>query len=273
METLFSNGVRHVLLAAASCCAAAAFAGESFDAPRTVDGRPNFNGLWQAMSDANWGLEPRAAQAGPVLELGAAYAAPPSLGVVQGGPIPYQDWARKQRDENFAHRLERDPEIKCYLPGVPRATYMPHPFQIVQSDEHVMLLYSYRGAVRTVYMKDHGPAPVPSWMGWSNGWYEGDTLVVETTGFNGMTWLDRAGNFHSENLRVIERFTHLGEDLLRYEATITDPDVFTRSWTISMPLYRRVEPHAELLEFNCVEFVEDLIYGDLAKPEEQADES
>jgi len=265
---LRTSGTATALILLAACCVSAALAAEDDVPPRTAAGLPDFNGIWQTMGDANWGLEPRAAAAGPVLELGAAYAPPPSVGYVVGGAIPYQEWALEQRDENYAHRLERDPEIKCYLPGVPRATYMPHPFQIIQSDEHVMLLYSYRGAVRTVHMKEHKPAPVPSWMGWSNGWYEGDTLVVETTGFNGMTWLDRAGNFHSEKLRVVERFTHVTDDVLEYEATIEDPDVFTRPWTIEMPLYRRLEPNAELLEFNCVEFVEDLIYGDLAKPEE-----
>ncbi len=262
------RNARALFVTAIACCALNAAAGDAYEPPRTASGHPDFNGVWQAMNEANWGLEPRHARQGPVLELGAAYAEPASIGYVVGGKIPYQDWALKQRDENYAKRLELDPEIRCYLPGVPRATYMPHPFQIIQSDEHIMLLYAYRGAVRTVYMKDHQPAPAPSWMGWSNGWFEGDTLVIETTGFNGMTWFDRAGNFHSENLRVIERFTHLSDDALQYEALITDPQVFTRSWTISMPLYRRLEKNAEVLEFNCVPFVEDLIYGDLAKPEE-----
>lgn len=261
---------RLALLAALACCVSGPLAAGELEPPRTASGAPDFNGIWQVNNEANWDLEGGAARAGPVTELGAAYAVPPSVGVVEGGPIPYQAWAREQRDENYAQRLERDPEIKCYLPGVPRATYMPYPFQIVQSEEHIMLLYSYRTAVRTVYMSDHQPAPAPSWMGWSNGWFEDDTLVVETTGFNGMTWFDRAGNFHSENLRVIERFTHIGDDALRYEATITDPDVFTRSWTISMPVYRRLEPEAELLEFKCVEFVEDLLYGDFARPQDEA---
>ncbi|HEX7079625.1 MAG TPA: hypothetical protein VF329_01250 [Gammaproteobacteria bacterium] len=259
--------------ALAVVCSAPAFdtavaQSESFEAPRTASGAPDFNGVWQALNEANWGLEGHAAYAGPVLELGAAYATPPSRGFVEGGTIPYQPWAAKQRDENFAHRLERDPEVKCYLPGVPRATYMPHPFQIIQSDSHIMIAYQYRGAVRTIYMKDHKPAPVPSWMGWSNGRFEGDSLVVETTGFNGMTWFDRAGNFHDENLRVVERFTHLSPNHLMYEATIEDPTVFTRPWTIRMPLYRRVEQNAQIMEFKCMVFVEDLLYGDLAKPEQ-----
>src|SRR5690606_9088883 len=190
-----SRGARAAFLAIVACCACGTAVGsEGYEPPRTASGQPDFNGIWQAMNEANWGLEPREAAAGPVLELGAAYAEPPSLGYVLGGKIPYQPWALEQREQNYAQRLALDPEIKCYLPGVPRATYMPHPFQVIQSDEHTMLLYSYRSAVRTVYMQDHQPAPAPSWMGWSNGWFEGDTLVIETTGFNGMTWLDRAGN-------------------------------------------------------------------------------
>lgn len=198
MKRSFSVAQAACLTFAACGASALAWAGD-FEPPRTASGQADFNGIWQTLSEANWGLEPRAAEAGPVMDLGAAYARPPSLGVVEGGEIPYQPWAKEQRDENFTNRLELDPEVKCYLPGVPRATYMPHPFQIIQGDEHIMLLYRYRGAVRTVNMKDHGPAPAPSWMGWSNGWFEGDTLLVETTGFNGMAWFDRAGNFHSED--------------------------------------------------------------------------
>ncbi len=264
-----SKGAQLVFAAVMACSIwGAAIAGDDYEPPRAASGQPDFNGIWQAMNEANWNLEPRAAAAGPVVALGAAYAEPPSLGYVLGGHIPYQSHALEQRDENYANRLELDPEIKCYLPGVPRSTYMAHPFQVIQGDEHLMMVHRYRNAVRTVNMKDHQPALAPSWMGSSNGWFEGDTLVIETTGFNGLTWLDRAGNFHSDQLRVIERFTHRSDDVLQYEATLTDPQVYTRSWTISMPLYRRLEPNAELLEFRCVPFVEDLIYGDLAKPEE-----
>lgn len=240
-----------------------------FEVPRTAQGTPDFNGIWQTFSEANWGLEPGAAEAGPVMELGAAYAAPPRLGVVQGGRIPYQPWAAEQRDDNYAHRLERDPEIRCYLPGVPRATYMPHPFQIVQGDGHLLMFHQYRGALRTINLEDHSEAPVPSWMGWSNGWFEDDTLVVETAGFNGLAWLDRAGNFASEDMRVVERYRFISPDALLYEATIEDPSVFTEAWTISLPLYRRLEENAEVMEFKCMEFAEELLYGDLARPPEE----
>ena len=245
---------------------------------------PDLNGVWQAFSEAEHDLEGQAAQAAallhpgvpngnpvphaPVLALGALGGVPPSTGVVAGGTIPYRPEALEQKQENFANRLTLDPAVKCYLPGVPRATYMPFPFQIVQSARHTMMVHGYAGAVRTIYMDDHIDAPADSWMGWSNGHWEGDTLVVDTTGFNGMTWFDRAGNFHSAALHVVERFTPRSAETLMYEVTIEDPNVFTRPWTMSMPLYRRVEPNAEVLEFRCVEFVEDLMYGDLRKQTE-----
>jgi hypothetical protein len=264
-------GVRDAMSAAVLCTALVMLpwaAEAQLSPPRTADGRPDFNGIWQTMNEANWGLEGRAAAEGAVLEAGATYAIPPSTGVVDGDFIPYRPEALAVRDENFADRLARDPEVKCYLPGVPRATYMPHPFQIIQGDEHIMIVYQYRGAVRTINMRDHQPAPAPSWMGWSNGRFEGDTLVVETTGFNGLAWLDRSGNFASDGLRVVERFRHLSNEALSYEATIEDPAVFTRPWTIRMPVYRRLEPDARILDFKCMEFVEELLYGDLARPEE-----
>ena len=236
-----------------------------YRAPRTAEGTPDLNGIWQAMNAAHWDIEPHGASKGTVRDLGALDAMPGGLGVVQGGEIPYRPEALAQRNENFANRLYRDPAIKCYLPGVPRATYMPYPFQIIQSEAHVMILHEFAGAVRTVYMADHTDAPADSWMGWSNGRWEAETLVIETDGFNGMTWFDRAGNFHTEGLRVVERISARSAETLNYEVTIEDPTVFTRPWTIRMPLYRRVETDAELMEFRCVEFVEDLIYGHLRK--------
>jgi hypothetical protein len=238
----------------------------TYRAPRAPDGKPNLNGIWQALNTAHWDIEAHAAAPPPVRELGAMAAVPAGLGVVEGGALPYRLEALGKRKENFANRLKLDPEIRCYLPGVPRATYMPYPFQIVQSQKHVMIVHEYAGAVRTIYMDDHTEAPADSWMGWSNGRWEGEALVVDTTGFNDQTWFDRAGNFHSDALHVIERFTPRSAETLAYEVTIEDPKVFTRPWKMSMPLYRRVERNAQLLEFRCVEFVEDLIYGHLRKP-------
>ncbi len=233
--------------------------------PRMADGKPDMSGVWQALNTANWSLEPHAAAAGVVPSLGAEGAVPPGVGVVEGGTIPYLPAAAKQRDENFAHRATEDPELKCYRPGVPRATYMPQPFQILESDSDIMIVYQYAGVARTIYMNKHIDAPVDSWMGWSNGHWEGDTLVVEVTGQNGMTWLDRAGDFGSENMRVTERYTPLGPNHLLYEATIEDPTVFSRPWKIRMPLYRRIEANARLLEFKCPEFAEELLYSKLRK--------
>jgi len=184
---------------------------------------------------------------------------------VQGGSIPYTPEALARRDENRANWLTADPEIKCYLPGVPRANYMDFGFQIVQNTTALLFSYEYAGAVRNIFLSDPGPAPIDSWMGQSWVRWDGDTMVIETTGFNGQTWLDRAGNFHSDQLKVTERFTLTSAQTLHYEATLEDPTVYTRPWTISMPIYKRVAPDDRLMQFNCVEFVEELMYGQLRK--------
>ena len=234
-------------------------------APRMHDGKPNLNGIWQAMNTANWDLQEHAARPGLVVALGAAGAEPGGPGVVEGGEIPYLPAAREQKKANFEHRLTGDPEIKCYLPGVPRATYMPYPFQIFHSESAIFFAYEYDGAVRNIFLRDPGPAPADSWMGQSVGHWEGDTLVVDVTGLDERTWFDRAGDFHSDALHVIERYTPAGPDILSYEATIEDSKVFSRPWKIKMPLYRHVEKDARLMEFKCVEFAEDVMYGDLTK--------
>jgi hypothetical protein len=237
----------------------------NYTAPRTADGHPDINGIWQALNTANWDLQGHAAAAGPVAQLGAIGAIPPGLGVVDGEEIPYLPEAVAKKKENFEKRWTLDPEVKCYLPGVPRATYMPYPFQIVQSKKYTLVSYEYASAVRTINMENHKKAPIDSWMGWSNGRWEGETLVVDVTGFNEDTWFDRAGNYHSDALHVVERYTPRNADSLNYEAMIEDPKVFSRPWKIKMILYRHAEPHAQLLEFKCVEFVEELMYGPLRK--------
>jgi len=251
----------------------------AYRAPRAEGGKPDLNGLWQVLNEANYDLEGHNARpamalrpgpygpvpAAQVLALGAVGAVPPSLGVVEGGEIPYKPEALKQKQENQANWLTRDPEIKCYLPGVPRATYIPQPFQILQSASQIFIAYQYAGAVRNIYLKDPGPAPVDFWMGQSVGRWDGETLVVDVTGFNDQSWFDRAGNFHSDALHVVERYRRTGPDVIAYEATIEDPKVFTRAWKISMPLYRRQEKNAQILEFKCVEFVEELMYGQWRK--------
>jgi hypothetical protein len=256
-----------VVMVTALCLAVTTASGQAqaYRAPRAGDGRPNLNGIWQALNTAHWDIEAHSAAPGLIRDLGASSAVPGGLGVVEG-EIPYKPEALAKKKENAANRLTLDPEIKCYLPGVPRATYMPYPFQIIQSPTHIMILHEFASAVRTIYMDNHKEAPADSWMGWSNGRWEGETLVVDSTGFLDSTWFDRAGNFHSDALHVIERFTPRSADTLMYEVTIEDPKVFTRSWNMSMPLYRRVERNAQLMEFRCVEFVEDLLYGHLRKP-------
>ena len=238
--------------------------GDVYKAPRTADGKPNLNGIWQALNTANWDLQTHAARGGPVA-LGAVGAAPAGIGVVEGEEIPYLPEAAAKKKENFQNRLSADPEIKCYLPGVPRATYMPYPFQIVQTPKHIMVAYEFAGAARTIFMDKVPPSPTDTWMGHSVGRFEGDTLVVDVTSLTDQTWLDRAGNFHSDALHVVERYTPRSPDALTYTATIEDPKVFSRPWTISMPLYRRLEKNAQVLEFKCVEFAEELMYGHLRK--------
>jgi hypothetical protein len=237
----------------------------AYRAPRTADGKPNLSGIYQTITEAYWDIEPHAAAPGIIQELGASNAKPAGLGIVDGA-LPYKPEALAKKKDNYANRLKLDPEIKCYLPGTPRGMYMPFPFQIIQTPAYIMIVSSYARAVRTIYMTNQTEAPADSWMGWSNGHWEGETLVVDTTGFNDLSWFDRAGNFHSDQLHVVERITATDADHLSYEATIEDPQTFTRPWKISLPIYRRLEKNAQLLEFNCIPFVEDLIYGALRKP-------
>jgi hypothetical protein len=240
-------------------------AAPAYRAPRTADGKPNLNGIWQSMNEANWDIQPHAANFGRVVALGAVDAVPPGLGIVDGGEIPYLPAALAQKRQNFEKRLSLDPEIKCYLPGVPRAMYQGRPFQVIQSPGVIMMVFEFAGAVRTINMGKPTEAPADSWMGWSNGRWEGETLVIDSTGFNDLSWFDRAGNFHSDALHVVERITATSPDHLNYEATIEDKNVFSKPWKISMPLYRRKERNAQIMEFKCVEFVEELIYGHLRK--------
>jgi hypothetical protein len=253
------------LILAASCTPQETPAPEADNDRSAASAIPDLNGVWQAMTTANWNLEPHAASQGATEILGAIGAMPPGKGVVEGNTIPYLAEALAQRDRNFASRRTEDPEAKCFRPGVPRATYMPYPFQIFQADSEIFIAYQYAMATRSIFMEDHMEAPFDSWMGWSNGHWEGDTLVVEVTGLNGKSWLDRAGNFASANIRVTERYTPMGPDHLMYAATIEDPSVFSRPWTISMPLYRRIGAQPEFLELKCIEFAEELMYGHLKK--------
>ncbi|MGE0865403.1 MAG: hypothetical protein AB7P34_16025 [Vicinamibacterales bacterium] len=281
-----SRAVRDVSIAVATAAvvalgfwSAAPATGQAARPSRLADGKPNLNGVWQALNTANFDVLSHSAKAAlafrpgpvvpvpaaPVLAFGAVGAVPGGVGVVEGDVIPYTPEAAKKQQENQADWLNRDPEIKCYLPGVPRANYLPHPFQILHSEKAIFFSYEFAGAVRNIYLKDPGEAPVDSWMGQSVGTWDGDTLVVTVTGMNDQTWFDRAGNHHSERMKVVERYTPHGPDHIWYEATIEDPRTFTRPWKIRMPLYRHINPDARLNQFKCVEFVEELMYGKLRK--------
>lgn len=260
---------------------AAAATPAAYKAPRLAGtDHPDMNGVWQVLNTANYNIEAHPASAalqlreGPyvpvpaaeVVALGAVGAVPAGVGIVLGdGKIPYTADALARRDENKTNYLDRDPEVKCYLPGVPRANYMHLPFQIFQSDKAFFMAYEYAGAVRNVFLEDPGEAPVPSWMGQSYGKWEGDTFVVEVTGLNGETWMDRAGNHLSDMAVVTERWTRTSDHTMRYEATIEDETNLTAPLKIGFNLYKRVGEDAQLQQFKCVEFVEEMMYGHLRK--------
>jgi hypothetical protein len=251
----------------------------------TADGKPDFSGIWTASNEAHWDLQAHAARAGmitqpgvypeleyarvpaaPVVALGAAAGVPGSLGVVQGdGDIPYKPEAAAMKKDNGEHWIDRDPELKCYLPGIPRAMYMPYPFQIIQGTNKIEMHFEFSNAARTIHLDQVDEPPDYSYMGFSKGRWEGNTLVVDVTEFNGRNWFDRAGNFASESLHLVERFTPITKDAINYEVTIEDPKTFTKPWKIAMPLYRRLEANAQLIEYRCIDFAEEFMYGNLRK--------
>jgi hypothetical protein len=235
-------GALSVLHAAGGAQATAA---QSGGLRRTSDGKPDFSGIWQAMNSAAWNIQDHVAEKG----------VPAGMGVVEGNEIPYRPEALLKKQENFKNRETADPETKCWLPGVPRIMYMPYAFQIAQGPTQISILFEYVHAVRNIFIgSSHYPGHIDFWLGDSRGHWEGDTLVVDVEHFNDQTWFDRAGNFHSDALHVIERYTPVGPDHIRYEATIEDPKVFTRPWKMSMLLYRHKEERAQLLEYECFAF-------------------
>ncbi len=239
----------------------------SIAAPVISSDPPDLSGIWQTMNTASWNLEGHTASKMPVTNiLGALGGIPAGMSVVEGGEIPYLPEALEKRDQNRSDWTNLDPVAKCYIPGVPRSTYMPWPFQILQTDTEIFVAYEFGSNSRTIFMDRPGTeAPLPSWMGYSLGHWEGETLVVNVTKQVPDTWLDASGNYHGPNLVVEERYTLIDENHMRYEATIDDPDVFSRPWTIKIPLYRRMEDGARLLEYKCVEFGEDLLYDHLRR--------
>lgn len=240
---------------------ASAQVGESvYRVPRTADGKPDLQGIWQVLNTAAWDIE----------DHGADLGIPAGQGVVEGGILPYHPTALAKRNANKAKRAALDPEAKCYLPGVPRLAYMPFPFRIVQVPGHVIFAYEYRTATRTVGTENKPHPQTPAfWLGDSRGRWEGDTLVIDVTSFTDQTWFDRAGNFHSDALHVVERYTRTGPDHLTYEVTVEDPQVFTRPWKMSMPIYRRQEKNLVILAYECQSygFDKDPLY--FSRPGEQ----
>lgn len=246
----------------------------------TPDGRPNFSGIWKVTNTANWDLlahemRPAVGQPGvypdvpmlaaPVVALGSVGGVPPGPGVVEGNEIPYTPDAAAKKKDNFEHWLDRDPEVRCYQPGIPRAMYMPYAYQITQSSTKIQMVFEYANASRTIHLDDAAPPPADTWMGHSAGRWEGNTLVVSVTNFNDRTWLSRSGDFHSDALKLVERFTPITADALRYEVTVEDPNVFTRPWKMSMVLYRQLEENAQIMDYRCVELVEETFLGHLRK--------
>ena len=247
----------------------------AYEMPRMEDGTPDLNGVWQVLNSANYDILGHPAGPGPMPQLlGAVGAVPAGHGIVEGNELPYRPEALEHKQRNFDTQLTvdpfdltvGDPEAKCFMPGVPRANYMPYPFQIIQGTDTILIAYEFDYASRIVHMTDVGESPVDNWMGHSRGHWDGDTLVIDVTNNLANTWFDRSGNFHGGEMRVTERWTRISPEHLQYEATIDDPEVFTRPWTMSFPLYRRINEDAELNEFRCVEFAEPYILGTLSKP-------
>ena len=269
MIVLQKRFLRTAATAATVWLAAGAAQAQQLNRPATILGHPNLNGIWQAINTANWNLEGHSVQGfgKDFWQLGAIGITPAGKSVLKGGgTIPYLPEALKKRDENRSKWPEADPEAKCFMLGVPRVTYQARPFQIFQGDGDLLMVYPFAAMNRIIHMKDHSEAPVDSWMGKSDGDWQGNVLVVTTTAQNGNSWLDRAGNFASNQLKVTERFRLLDASHISYEATLQDPQTFARPWTIEMPLYRLIDDNAQLLELKCVPFADGLLYHDLLQP-------
>ena len=232
--------------------------------PRLSNGRPDFSGVWQSLTTANWNILTHGASAGPAA-YGALLATPPGTGIVDGDEIPYLPAAAAQQQRNFENRWTDDPELKCFMPGVPRANYMPYPLQIFHSESGMLIAYQFAGAARIINLDEHYPSAIDSWMGVSNADWDGDTLVIEVSGFNGQAWLDRSGNHTSYQLQVTERYSFIDSNTIAYEATLEDPATFSRPWRIHFTLHRHIDPDAHLMEFKCVPFTEELLYGEFYK--------
>ena len=223
-----------------------------YNPPRMANGKPNLQGIWEARSAA-WGdVEAHSASEG--IRAGESIIVDPA-----DGKIPYLPAALAQRDENFKNRAKLDPLKKCWMPGVPRITYMPYPFQIFQTTDFMVILYEYVHASRTVHMSGDHLDGIDIWMGDSRGKWDGDTFVVEVTNNDPHTWLDASGNHHSRDMKVVERYTRTAPNVLMYEATITDPKTYSKPWTMRVPLYLHDEKNAQLYEYECNVYREEAL--------------
>jgi hypothetical protein len=228
------------VLAAATLGAACASRPPQADIPR-LDGKPDFSGIWESTSGADYDLEPHSDRSDT----------PPGRGVVEGDAIPYLPAALAQKQRNFQQRASVDPRLKGWTLGTPRGVYFPEPFQIFQRTGDLTILFQFGHSVRTIYTNrtDHPTGEAGEfWLGDSRAHWEDDTLVVDVRDFADDTWLDRAGNFHSTDLHVVERWKFLDRNTMEYSATLDDPKVFARPWNLSVLLYRHREPNFELIE-------------------------
>jgi len=238
---LLSVTVAVLIACAALTPASAQRSAPAYKAPRTIDGQPDLQGVWRVMNSANFNIQDHSASLG----------VPAGMGIVEGNELPYVPAALAIRQANYRERYTADPESKCFMVGTPRIMYMPFPFQIVQTKDQINIISEYVHTPRTLRFNTEHPEG-PEWiMGDSRAHWEGETLVVDVANFTDGNWLDRSGNFTSDGLHVVERYTRIGPDHMRYEAMVEDPNVFAEPWTMSFILYRYVEPNAQLLEYEC----------------------
>lgn len=220
----------------------------SFTPGRLWDGKtPDFRGIWQVRDTAYVNIEGHRGEKG-IAAARSLVVDPPN------GKIPYKPEALARRQENYKNRATADPSLKCYQAGVPRATYLPTPLQILQSPGNFAIVYEENHAFR-VFHPDTRPHfdATDWWMGDTRYRWEGDTLVASVVALTDQLWLDQAGNYHSTEFRVVERYRMTGADTLEYEARIEDPVVYSRPWTLRTVLYRNKQPGARIIEDECLE--------------------
>ncbi len=223
-------------LACAVAAVATVASGQSYQPPRTADGQPDLQGIWEVRTSPDKDLEKAK---GVIIE-------------PKNGKIPYLPAALAKKKENDKNSATADPLGKCYMPGVPRINLLSYPLQIFQTPGQIAIAYEYIHNWRNIYLKrDKHLDGIDFWQGDSIGHWDGNTLVVDVGDFNDETWFDKAGDYHSDELHVVERYTRTGPDTLQYEATIEDPKTFSMPWTIKADLHRKTQPNVRLMEYEC----------------------